>query len=200
MDHIEKGNCTRITKTEFEKQRAMKAFHIAHISRLKKQEPKGDPSTGAGSDYTQDSAGGGVALNMANKVDANDENAYSNAFPTLAKPETAEQQEEVANILSDLRIKKAFATSEMAADTLSVKDSVPAWNATTPGGSSATLFPNAPKTPASSMAEIILMEKSTILQLKDANGQIIDPSSMNFDPYKFQNAIGGFKCPYPSCG
>ena len=193
MDHIEKGQCVRISRAEFEKQRALKAFRVAQLAALRKAEVDDPYLT---EPIAEEDDAGGVLLKLGDPVETNDEEVYLQAFPELPKPDTAEKHEELSKMMSEARITKAFG-DRSGIENQSINGSTPVWSNNIVGGTSATLFPNA-KVPT--FAEAILAEKESLVRLHDSDGQVIDPSSKNFNPYKFQNAVGTFKCPYPTCG
>ena len=71
------------------------------------------------------------------------------------------------------------------------------------GGSSAALFPNAPKTPATLNWTTSILDPSNSLNTRNEPKIVLestmDPNSPRFNPHQFRNAIGMFKCPYPRC-
>ncbi|SLM38354.1 Zinc finger, C2H2-like [Lasallia pustulata] len=89
--------------------------------------------------------------------------------------------------------------SEPVQDTDTQQESTTAWG----GSSSATLFPDAPKTPVTLNWTTSILDPSNSLNTRNEPKIVLestmDPNSPRFNPHQFRNAIGMFKCPYPRC-
>lgn len=211
MDHFERNRCTRIKFGEFEKRRAMKEMIMAQMASQAAERP--GPVSLASEGGSED--GGGVALNVSSLLDSFEDDSDVD-YPTLAphSSETLSATVAVPTIIqvsawpelgvprrenenADTRDVNAIVSKPLQ-PTETREDSTAAWV----GHSSATLFPNAPQTPALNWTTTIAESSANARPLDDPQivlQSTMDPNSSRFNPYQFRNAIGMFKCPYPKC-
>ena len=117
---------------------------------------------------------------------------HTSDWPALALSKSGAVHTDVGTLNAD--------DSQTAPDTGTKEEPTSAWG----GSSSAALFPNAPKTPATLDWTKSIMETPAGPRARDDPKIVLestmDPNSRRFNPYQFRNAIGMFKCPYPKCG
>ena len=208
MDHIERDQCTGISSDEFETSRAKQAYRLGRISALIVTED--DRSEGV-----IDTEPGCAPVESAlafDDIPQDDEEAFRLAFPALRSPDVPDETFEKKVPKAPVDIAKAVREVPKASGPASqslknvgstvsergrISTDTPAFSAKI----AAEFFEEARKynLPAD-IHGLALNDKSNVPILKDHAGNILDTTSPSFNPERFRNVIGKYKCPYPGCG
>ena len=209
VNHIEQNLCSKITKDQFQRSRAMQALVVAHMSALAVPEEDesildlGEPDIGG--------SPGGVALNQEVLVPENVGRTLDNVYPALPNTQKTPAHS------GDQTNQTPGAVSTGA----SQREGIGAWSASAASAAS-MLFPNATSANRSraagdaegstnqkqrftedQIAELVIGGSDTVSRLALPGGasvEAIDPDSYKFDPDAFRNVLGNYVCPHANCG
>ena len=228
MDHFEKNRCTRIKLADFEKRRALKEMFMAQIANQAVERAGPRAAASEGGESGEDS--GGVQLNVSSLLDSLEDDKAVNypaldpsssgprsgtvlaatSFPTawpelgISKDGASKADVRISNANVETSSITAGTTNTDASEAVKETDTKDEPTTTWGGSSSATLFPNAPKTPTTlDWTKSIKKPLGGLGAVDDPKivlESTMDPNSPRFNPHQFRNAIGMFKCPYPKCG
>ena len=230
LDHIEKNQCPNISAEEFEKSRAKQAYRLGKISALMiTEDDRPEPPLDPGAERyavksalafdeipIDDDEAFRRAFAQKDQDDEQDKVTEKTKIPVapvnIARSAVAPQSLKVPEPSPETPTKKSWATvvgqqacpSKIGTPVQSVvtKPVRPSTVVTPIQSAKAVTQMYADSRFTSLPRELAMLkpDKDSVIILKDREGNILDTKSPTFDPERFKNVIGSYKCPYPGCG